>query len=382
MPATRPMTASANPQAHPDDGRFMRLALALGARMQGRVWPNPAVGCVLVRDGRIVGRGWTQPGGRPHAEAVALAQAGGLARGATAYVSLEPCAHHGRTPPCADALLAAGVVRVVTPMQDPDPRVSGRGHAALAAAGIDLVIGVEEARARRDHAGFLARVELARPFLTLKLALTLDGRIATATGESRWITGPEGRRYAHTLRACHDAVMVGGGTARADDPDLTVRDLGVAHQPVRVVLDSRLRLGVEGQLGQSAGRVPVWLCHVAGAPEPARRDWEAVGARLFDCAAGLEGVGLDVGHVMARLAAEGLTRVFCEGGGALAASLLRGGLVDEIVVVTAGKVIGSDGRAGVGALSLTALADAPGFRLVEIRRLGDDVLHRWERAGA
>jgi diaminohydroxyphosphoribosylaminopyrimidine deaminase/5-amino-6-(5-phosphoribosylamino)uracil reductase len=360
----------------------MRLALALGARMQGRVWPNPAVGCVLVRDGRIVGRGWTQPGGRPHAEAVALAQAGAAARGATAYVSLEPCAHHGRTPPCADALVAAGVVRVVTPLEDPDPRVSGRGHRALLNAGVDVLVGVEAARARADHAGFLSRVERGRPFVTLKLALTLDGRIATASGESRWITGPEGRRHAHMLRACHDAVMVGGGTARADDPDLTVRGLGVAHQPVRVVLDSRLRLEATGRLGTTARQVPVWLCHGPRAPEGARRDWLAAGARLFDCAAGPDGSGLDAGHVLARLAAEGLTRVFCEGGGALAASLLRAGLVDEIVAVSAGKVIGADGRPGMGALGLTRLADAPLFRLQESRRLGDDMLHRWACADA
>lgn len=358
----------------------MRLALGLGARMQGRTWPNPAVGCVIVNAGLIVGRGWTLPGGRPHAETVALAQAGAAARGATAYVSLEPCAHHGRTPPCSDALVAAGVARVVTPLQDPDPRVSGRGHVALRSAGVQVDVGCEVARARVDHAGFLKRIGQGLPLVTLKLALTLDGRIATAEGESRWITGPGARRLAHALRACHDAVMVGGGTARADDPDLTVRDLGVAHQPVRVVLDSRLRLEPGARLGRTAAVVPVWMCHGPDAPEAARASWAATGARLIACAPGAGGVGLEVRDVLARLAGVGLTRVFCEGGGALAASLIGAGLADEIVVVSAGKVIGGDGRAGVGALGLATLAAAPGFRLAEVRALGGDVLHRWARA--
>ena len=218
----------------------MAHALALGQRGLGRTWPNPAVGCVIVHGGRVVGRGWTQPGGRPHAEVRALAQAGSAARGATAYVTLEPCAHHGHTGPCAEALIAAGVARVVTALQDPDPRVSGRGHAMLRAAGVAVTEGVLEPEARAVNAGFLKRVCHGLPLVTLKLATTLDGRIATASGESRWITGPEARRAVHALRLVHDAVLVGAGTARADDPDLTVRDLGATHQPVRIVIDSRL----------------------------------------------------------------------------------------------------------------------------------------------
>lgn len=348
----------------------MRLAIALGQRGLGRVWPNPAVGCVLVRDGHVLARGWTQPGGRPHAEAMALA--GCDARGATAYVSLEPCAHHGKTPPCSGALIAAGVTRVVTALTDPDPRVAGKGHAMLRAAGIELVEGVEREAARAANAGFLLRVGEGRPFVTLKLALTLDGRIATASGESRWITGPEARRMVHLLRARHDAVLVGAGTARADDPDLRVRGLGVAHQPVRIVAARGLDLDPGGRLGATAREVPVWLLHGPGASAAQRGAWQAAGAELIALEEGFE-----AGAMLQALGARGLTRVFCEGGGVLAASLLRAGLVDELVVFSAGKLIGAEGRAGLGALGLTALADAPGFDLVEQRALGGDVLHRW-----
>ena len=216
----------------------MDHALALARRGLGNTWPNPAVGCVLVRDGRVVGRGWTQPGGRPHAEVRALAQAGEAARGATAYVTLEPCAHHGKTPPCAEALIRSGVARVVTALTDPDPRVSGRGHAMLRAAGIAVTEGVRESAAREAQRGFLTRVTLGRPMLTLKLATSFDGRIATALGESQWITAPAARRQVHALRLTHDAVMVGGGTARADRPGLNVRGMGRVRQPVRVVVSS------------------------------------------------------------------------------------------------------------------------------------------------
>ncbi|TKA96810.1 bifunctional diaminohydroxyphosphoribosylaminopyrimidine deaminase/5-amino-6-(5-phosphoribosylamino)uracil reductase RibD, partial [Cereibacter changlensis] len=248
----------------------MALALSLGARGLGRTWPNPAVGCVIVKGARIVGRGWTQPGGRPHAEVMALRQAGDAARGAVAYVSLEPCAHHGKTPPCAEALIAAGVSRVVTALEDPDPRVAGRGHAMLRAVGIDVTEGVMGAEAAEANAGFLKRVTRGLPLVTLKLATTLDGRIATASGESRWITGPAARRAVHALRMSHDAVMVGVGTALADDPDLTVRDMGAGHQPVRILIDSRLRHSAESRLGRTAGQHPVWICHGPGAPTAAR----------------------------------------------------------------------------------------------------------------
>ncbi len=353
----------------------MAHALALGRRGLGQVWPNPAVGCVIVRDGRVLGRGWTQAGGRPHAEAMALA--GTAAAGATAYVTLEPCAHVSpRGPACADLLVAAGVARVVTALTDPDPRTAGQGHARLRAAGITVATGVLEAEARRDHAGFLLRVGQGRPFVTLKLAATLDGRIATASGESRWITGEEARRMVHVLRLSHDAVMIGGGTARADDPALTVRGLGAVRQPVRVVLSAGLDLPRDGQLARTAREVPLWLVHTGGDPAP----WQAAGAETIVVPA--SGGAVDAAAALAALGARGLTRVFCEGGGGLAASLLAAGLVDELVMFSAGRVIGADGLPAVGALGPERLAAAPRFELLESRPLGGDVLHRWRRAPA
>jgi diaminohydroxyphosphoribosylaminopyrimidine deaminase/5-amino-6-(5-phosphoribosylamino)uracil reductase len=357
----------------------MRHALALGARGLGQTWPNPAVGCVLVRNGRIVGRGWTQPGGRPHAEVRALAQAGDLARGATVYVTLEPCAHHGKTPPCAEALIAAGVSRVVTALTDPDPRVAGRGHAMLCSAGIEVTEGVEAAAARHAHRGFLSRVTAGRPMVTLKLATSLDGRIATVGGESRWITGPEARHAVHAMRAAHDAVLIGGGTARADDPLLTVRGFGPLRQPVRLVATRRLDLPEAGQLARTVALAPLWLLHdPAQVTEAQRAHWLGVGARLIPVAA-RDGRHLDPAAMLRALGAEGLTRVFCEGGGALAASLLAAGLVDDLVLFTAGLALGAEGRPGLGALGLGALADAPRFRLLSVEPLGGDVVQRWGR---
>lgn len=359
----------------------MRLALSLGARGQGRVWPNPAVGCVIVKHGRVLGRGWTAPGGRPHAEAQALAQAGAAARGATAYVSLEPCNHHGQTPPCSEALIAASVARVVIATRDPDPRVDGGGAARLTDAGIAVTAGVLEAEARRAHAGFLLRVEHGRPLVTLKLAGSLDGRIATGAGESRWITGPQARRMVHAMRARHDAVMVGAGTARADDPSLTVRGLGMSHQPVRIVVSRRLDLPMAGALWDSVGAVPLWLCHGAAAASGHVAAWAERGARTMECATG-PGGQLDLADVLGRLGAAGLTRVFCEGGGALAASLLAGGHVDRLAGFTAGLAIGAEGTPSIGAMGVASLDEAPRFRLAAVTRVAGDVLVEWDRDGA
>lgn len=355
----------------------MALTLSLGRRGQGRVWPNPAVGCVIVKADRIVGRGWTQDGGRPHAETMALAQAGTGAGGATVYVTLEPCAHHGRTPPCAKALIDAGIARVVVALEDCDARVNGKGLEMLRSAGIEVVLGEGATKAQQDHAGFFARTELGRPFLTLKLANSFDGRIATGTGESQWITGPQARRVVHAMRSRHDAVMVGGGTARKDDPSLTVRDLGIAHQPTRVVVSRRLDLPLMGQLAHTASDVPVILCHGADADAMLIQTWRDLGATLLPCA--LKGTQLDPVHVMQQLGNHGLTRVFCEGGGALAASLLEADLVDDLIGFTAGMVIGAEGLPGIGALGLSKLARAPTFRLKRVAPIGKDVLHVWAR---
>ncbi len=356
------------------DRRFMALALSLGRRGMGRVWPNPAVGCVIVKEGRIVGRGWTAEGGRPHAEPQALAEAGAAARGATAYVTLEPCAHHGKTPPCAEALVAAGVARVVIASGDPDPRVAGRGVEILRKAGIAVETGVMQAEADADHAGFFSRIANGRPFVTLKIASSLDGRIATATGESRWITGPEARRAVHMLRARHDAVMIGGGTARADDPMLDVRDLGIVRQPVRVVITRRLDLLTDGRLAQTAKSQPLWLCHGPEA-EARRAEWQALGAECLHCE--ISNGQVSPNSALAALAEKGLTRVLCEGGGALAASLLREGLVDELIVHSAGLAIGAEGTPSLGAMGIDRLGNAPRFELAEVGRIGPDVQSVW-----
>ncbi|AHM04188.1 Diaminohydroxyphosphoribosylaminopyrimidine deaminase / 5-amino-6-uracil reductase [Roseibacterium elongatum DSM 19469] len=310
---------------------------------------------------------------------VALAQAGSHAHGATAYVSLEPCNHHGQTPPCSEALIAAALARVVVATRDPDPRTDGGGVARLRTAGIAVQTGVCEAEALRDHAGFLTRVRLGRPAVTLKLAATLDGRIATATGESRWITGPQARRWVHGARARHDAVLVGAGTARADDPSLTVRGLGMVHQPVRVVLSRRLDLPLDSTLGRTARQVPVWICHGPDAPARARDRWDAAGATLIEVAAG-PGGQLDGAAALAALGARGLTRVFCEGGGALAATLLAADLVDDLAMLAAGLALGAEGTPSIGAMGIAALSDAPRFALRDTQVLDGDVLSLWSRS--
>ncbi len=354
----------------------MRLALSLGRRGLGRVAPWPSVGCVLVANGRIVGRGTSERQTMRHAEVVALDQAGPHAQGATAYVTLEPCSHHGNTPPCADALVQAGVARVVVAMADPNPLVAGKGLERLRAAGIEVETGLCEAKARHDHAGFLLTQSEGRPMLTLKLANSFDGRIAIMTGESRWITGVVARREVHMMRARHDAVMIGAATARADDPMLDVRALGITKQPVRVVLSRGLDLPLGGKLARSARDVPLWLIHAKSAEPGLISAWQGLGARLIPVAQ--KAGQIDVYAALQALGQAGLTRVFCEGGGALAASLISAGLVDRLVGFSAGLALGADAKPALGPLGLERLSDAPRFRLTGLRDVGGDVMHHWE----
>lgn len=342
----------------------MRVALGLAARGLGNVWPNPAVGCVLVKDGHVVGRGWTQPGGRPHAEREALDRAGAAARGATAYVTLEPCSHHGKTPPCADALVAAGIARCVVAAVDTDSRVSGQGLDRLRAAGIAVTTGLLEAEARALNAGFFRRVEQGRPLVTLKLATSLDGRIALANGESKWITGPEARAMVHLERARHDAVLTGAGTVRTDDPDLRCRLPGADPAPVVRVVMAGKGLPADGQLARSAAEAPVWLFCGAGAEVPA-------GVRAFP---------LDRPEaVLEALAADGITRVMVEAGGRLAASFLGAGLVDRLLWFRAPMVIGGDGLPAIAALGLDRLAQSPDFARRASGPVGRDWFDLYER---
>lgn len=351
----------------------MASAIALSERGLGRVWPNPSVACLIVADDRLVARAVTAPGGRPHAEAQALAFAGAAARGATAYVTLEPCAHTGKTPPCADALIAAGVARVVIGAPDPDPRVAGKGVARLRKAGIEVVDGVMSAQAARVNAGYLKTREQGLPLLTLKLATTIDGRIATASGESRWITGPVARARTHMLRSQHDAILVGSGTALADDPALTVRGIGDVPTPLRVLFDSRLRLPTSAQLADTK-QAPTWVFTGEHANAARAKQLKASGVKVVIG----KGARVDPQHSFKQLADQGITRVFCEGGGTLAAALLEARLVDRIVWFTGGKAIGNDGLPGLGPLALDHLRDAPRFRLSATEIVGDDTVTFWD----
>ena len=362
-----------------DDLLHMRAALALARRGLGNAWPNPAVGCVLVKDGRVIGRGWTQPGGRPHAETEALLRAGDSARGATAYVTLEPCSHHGRTPPCCEALAGAGIARVVMAMRDPDPRVNGRGLAMLRGAGIDVEEGLLEAEARALNAGFFRRIQAGMPVVTLKLASTLDGRIATSSGESRWITGAAARREVHALRARHDAILVGSGTVLADDPDLTCRIPGMERVPMlRVVADARLRTLPSARLVQGAELAPVLIITAPGHPPAAQAPFMAAGADIVTVPAHAAG-GLDLPSLLRALGRRGVTRVLAEGGAGLAAALLRQGLVDRLVWFHAPAVMGGDGHPALEGLRLAALSAMPRFHRTAQRAIGDDMLSEFER---
>jgi diaminohydroxyphosphoribosylaminopyrimidine deaminase/5-amino-6-(5-phosphoribosylamino)uracil reductase len=352
----------------------MRAALALARRGLGNVWPNPAVGCVIARDGRIVGRGWTQPGGRPHAETEALARARAETQGATAYITLEPCCHWGRTPPCTDALIAARVGRVVVAVGDPDPRVGGGGLARLREAGITAEFGLCEAEAAEINAGFFQRIRRGRPLVTLKLATSLDGRIATASGESRWITGPPARDYGHLLRATHDAIMVGTGTVLTDDPQLTCRLPGLSHRsPVRVVLDRRLRIPLAAHLIAEARQVPTWLVTLPAADPNRQQALRDAGVEIIAAAPDDSGQ-IDLADVVRRLGERGLTRLLVEGGGELAAALLRAGLVDRLVWLHAPLLLGGDGVPAVAALGRDVLAQAPRFERLSSEPVGADVL--------
>ena len=352
-----------------DDIGHMRHALRLATRALGNAAPNPAVGCVIVspKDG-IVGRGWTQAGGRPHAETVALSQAGARARGATAYVTLEPCAHHGQTPPCADALAAAGVARVVGAIIDPDPRVAGKGFARLESAGVEVTRGVLEAEARALNLGFFRRVTEGRPRVALKIAQSADGFVADAKGNSRWITSEGARRHGHLLRARHDAILVGVGTVLADDPELTCRLPGLEHRsPLRVVLDSRLRMPVTSKLVRNARDYPALLFTAA----------KTGGDALAAEGVAIERVGgedgrPDLAAVLSALGKRGITRLLVEGGPVVHMAFLERGLADQLHIYRAPLLIGS-GRRAIEPFA-GSLDTASRLRLMERLAFGPDIL--------
>jgi diaminohydroxyphosphoribosylaminopyrimidine deaminase/5-amino-6-(5-phosphoribosylamino)uracil reductase len=361
------------------DRRFMQLALGLGRRGLGRTSPNPAVGAVVVKDGVVVGRGWTQPGGRPHAEPEALRRTGEAARGATLYVTLEPCSHFGKSPPCADAIIAAGIARVVASIKDPNPDVGGQGFARLRAAGIAVDVGLGATEAARDHAGHIRRIRDRRPHVILKLAVSADDKIAAAGGKTVSITGEMARTRVHLLRAQSDAILVGIGTVRADDPLLTCRLPGMeARSPVRIVLDRALRISGGSRLVHSARQTPLWVMTSETSEAAAAARLGAAGVQVIRVHARPD--GLDLAAVLRALSERGITRLMVEGGARVASSFVTAGLVDEIWLLRGPATVGSDGVSALGAMPLSAITQSPVFRVHASETLGEDSLMIYERA--
>jgi diaminohydroxyphosphoribosylaminopyrimidine deaminase/5-amino-6-(5-phosphoribosylamino)uracil reductase len=363
------------------DRRFMQLALTLGRRGQGRTWPNPAVGAVVVRDAVIVGRGWTQPGGRPHAEVVALAQAGEAARGATLYVTLEPCSHVGKSPPCADAVIAAGIARVVSAIEDPNPEVAGQGHAKLRAAGVAVDIGLGAAEAAHDHAGHFRRIRDKRPHVILKLAVSADDKIGAPGRKPLAISGEAAKARMHLLRAQCDAILVGIGTVLSDDPRLTCRLPGMeARSPVRVVLDRSLRIPGASRLVHSARETPLWVMTSDVSEAPAAMKLGAAGAQVIRVATTAKPPGLDLPAVLQALAEKGITRLLVEGGARVASSFVAAGLADEAWLLRGPDIVGADGVSALHALPLSVVTESPAFQRRGSEMLQRDTLTIYERA--
>jgi diaminohydroxyphosphoribosylaminopyrimidine deaminase/5-amino-6-(5-phosphoribosylamino)uracil reductase len=366
-----------------EDARFMTLALALGRRGLGRTWPNPAVGAVIVqpRPGGavVVGRGWTQAGGRPHAETEALRRAGTAARGATLYATLEPCSHYGKTPPCADAIVAAGIARVVSAAEDPNPEIAGRGHGRLRDAGIAVAVGIGAADAARDHAGHIRRMRDKRPHVILKLAVSADDKVALAGRRPMAITGTLANERVHGLRATSDAILIGIGTALADDPLLTCRLPGMAEQsPVRVVLDADLRLPLTSRLVQSAADTPLWV--VAGREAAAEQELALRRVGVDVLRVDRMGDRLNLRGGLEVLAARGVTRLMVEGGPTVAASFANSDLVDELILFRSPNPIGADGIDALEGVALAQLTQAKHLQSRGVEPIGVDTMQHFWRA--
>ncbi len=379
---TAPAAPGSSEAGSGEDLRWMDAALNLGERSLGLTAPNPSVGAILVKDGAVVGRGVTAPGGRPHAERIAIAEAGEAARGATLYVTLEPCSHFGKSAPCADAIVAARVARVVSAIEDPNPRVAGQGHARLRAANIDVVVGPGAAQARRDHRGHIMRTTAGRPGVTLKLAETADGFASGGAHDPRLrITGQIANARVQIMRSTQEAIMIGIETALVDDPLLTVRLPGLDRKPWRVVLDTHLRLPLRSRLATSAAQLPTLI--IAGPDAP-----RETADRLEDLGAAVECVGADAdGHVdlfeaLQRLAARGVTRVFSEGGPRIAARLIGLGLADEVALITAEKPLGRPGLPALAERARAILSDSSRYAEFDRAQYGPDLLRRFERVSS
>lgn len=356
----------------------MAVALTLGRRGLGNCWPNPAVGALVVKDGLIIGRGWTQPGGRPHAETMALKQAGKAARGATLYVTLEPCSHEGKTPPCADAVIRAGIARVVSAMEDPNPKVAGQGHERLRARGIAVDIGIGADEARRAHAGHIRRMTDGRPHVLLKLAVSADGKVAAAGRKPVAITGETARERVFLMRAMSDAILVGMGTVMADNPSLTCRLPGMLERsPVRVVLDAKLRVPLAMSVVATARETPTWIFGASDASAMAEKVLCDKGLEVFRVKA--KDGKLDISQVLKLLAERGITRLMVEGGARVAASFVSADLIDEAVILHSPKTIGSDGVDALEGLRLDALTKSKRLKPAGSEAIGPDNAEYFER---
>ncbi len=357
------------------DRAFMAHALRLAQRGVYTTDPNPRVGCVIVRGDEVVGEGWHERTGGPHAEVAALAGAGAAAQGATAYVTLEPCSHHGRTPPCADALLKAGITRVVMASHDPNPAVAGQGEARLAAAGVSVTGDILRMEAATLNVGYMQRMRSGRPYVRSKIAVSLDGRTALTNGVSQWITGDAARADVQRLRARSSAILTGIGTVIADDPSLNVRatELGDVLQPLRVIVDSRLRTPVASRILSLPGETVVMTASTEAA---ARRSLEAAGARVERVAAGSDG-SVDPDAVLSRLAELEINEVLVEAGARLNGALLQAGLIDELVIYIAGSILGADARGMFAIPELSDMSQRHEFDLADTRRVGQDLRLTW-----
>ncbi len=352
----------------------MKVAFSLARRGLGNVWPNPAVGCIIVKNGRIVGRGWTQPGGRPHAESMALKQAGKKAAGSTAYVNLEPCNHTGKSPPCTEALIEAGIKEIFGSLLDPDPRVSGTGFERLKKADLQVNIGLLSETAREINEGFFLRINEGRPFLTFKTATTIDGKIATKNGESNGITGKEARSFTHLLRSTHDATLVGSGTALADNPDLTSRLPGIDNtRRPRIILDRGLRLPLDSRLAMSAKEAPVWLITRNDHPPSKLQSYKDLYIDLILMPPGDTGQS-DIVSAMQQLGSRGLTRILVEGGNHVASSFFAADLIDQLVWFRAPKLLGNGALSAIGNLNIDKLSEMPDFVRQSSTNIGKDFL--------
>jgi diaminohydroxyphosphoribosylaminopyrimidine deaminase / 5-amino-6-(5-phosphoribosylamino)uracil reductase len=351
--------------------RFMRRALELASSVP-KTSPNPRVGAVVVRTGEIVGEGSHRGAGAAHAEVVALGQAGDAARGATLYVSLEPCVHHGRTPPCIPMIVGSGIRFVVAAIEDPDQRVSGRGFESLRERGIEVVTGVLADEARAINRPYLHHRATGRPLITLKLALTLDGRLSAPDGSSRWITGAEARAFVHRRRAEIDAVMTGAGTVLHDDPELTARIDGVERQPARVIVDGRGRVSADARVFAD-GEVVVATTSVS--PHEVQLAWKEAGAEVLVLPEKAGNVDLD--ELLRALGERGWLEVYCEGGAELATSIIRDKLVDRIEIIHGSVIVGAGGAA-IAELGVASMSEAHGFVLAHVESFGDDVLTIYE----